>query len=111
LPEAQAKGIEDLSALNALYRPGPIDGGMVDDFILRHHGRRASRYIVPQMKEILDSTNGVIVLPGTGDAPVADSGGYSMGEADSCAGAWARRTAKRWLARSKSSFRSRRARH
>src|SRR2546423_4161369 len=33
------KGIEDLSALNALYRPGPIDGGMVDDFILRHHGQ------------------------------------------------------------------------
>src|SRR5439155_7391247 len=52
--------IEDLSALNALYRPGPIDGGMVDDFILRHHGRKSVRYVVPEMKEILDSTNGVI---------------------------------------------------
>src|ERR1043165_4057191 len=55
------KGIEDLSALNALYRPGPIDGGMVDDFILRHHGKKSVRYIVPEMKDILDSTNGVIV--------------------------------------------------
>src|SRR5215210_5293469 len=55
------KNIEDLSALNALYRPGPIDGGMVDDFIQRHHGKKRVQYIVPQMKEILDTTHGVIV--------------------------------------------------
>src|SRR6185503_19780794 len=47
------KGIEDLSALTALYRPRPIDGGMVDDFLQRHHGMKSVRYIVPQMKEIL----------------------------------------------------------
>src|SRR5438046_8823389 len=55
------RSIEDLSALNALYRPGPIDGGMVDEFIQRHHGKKNARYIVPEMKEILDSTHGVIV--------------------------------------------------
>src|SRR6476660_427482 len=33
------KGVEDLAALNALYRPGPLDGGMVDEFIQRHHGK------------------------------------------------------------------------
>ena len=46
------QNIEDLSALNALYRPGPIDGGMVDDFIQRHHGKKSVRYIIPEMKEI-----------------------------------------------------------
>src|SRR5690606_26282432 len=35
------KNLEDLAALNALYRPGPLDGGMVEDFIARHHGERA----------------------------------------------------------------------
>ena len=35
--------IEDLTALNALYRPGPIQGGMIDDFIERKHGRKQSR--------------------------------------------------------------------
>src|SRR5476651_1338055 len=45
------KSLEDLSALNALYRPGPIDGGMVDDFIQRHHSKKAPRYLVAEMKE------------------------------------------------------------
>lgn len=77
------KSIEDLSALNALYRPGPIDGGMVDDFILRHHGKKAVRYIVPQMKDILDSTNGVIVYQEQAMRLSQELAGYTMGEADS----------------------------
>jgi len=77
------KTIEDLSALNALYRPGPIDGGMVDDFILRHHGKKAVRYIVPEMKDILDSTNGVIVYQEQAMRLAQKLAGYSMGEADS----------------------------
>jgi DNA polymerase III subunit alpha len=77
------KSIEDLSALNALYRPGPIDGGMVDDFILRHHGKKSVRYIVPEMKEILDSTNGVIVYQEQAMQLAQKLAGYSMAEADS----------------------------
>src|SRR6266550_3598722 len=77
------KGIEDLSALNALYRPGPIDGGMVDDFILRHHGKKSVRYIVPEMKEILDSTNGVIVYQEQAMQLAQKLAGYTMAEADS----------------------------
>jgi DNA polymerase III subunit alpha len=77
------KGIEDLSALNALYRPGPIDGGMVDDFILRHHGKKSVRYIVPEMKEILDSTNGVIVYQEQAMRLAQKLAGYTMAEADS----------------------------
>jgi DNA polymerase-3 subunit alpha len=52
------KELEDLAALNALYRPGPLDGGMVDDFIARHRGEKKVQYIVPQMKEILNNTYG-----------------------------------------------------
>src|SRR4030095_3751887 len=55
------KGVEDLSALNALYRPGPLDGGMVDEFIDRHRGKKRVSYLVPEMKEILSNTFGVLV--------------------------------------------------
>src|SRR5262249_8455424 len=64
------ESLEDLSALNALYRPGPLDGGMVDDYIERRHGRRKVQYIVPQMKETLENTYGICV---SGDAMVADA--------------------------------------
>src|SRR5947207_1890657 len=77
------KSIEDLSALNALYRPGPIDGGMVDDFILRHHGKKSVRYIVPEMKEVLDTTQGVIVYQEQAMQLAQKLAGYSMAEADS----------------------------
>jgi DNA polymerase-3 subunit alpha len=77
------KSIEDLSALNALYRPGPIDGGMVDDFILRHNGKKSLRYIVPEMKEVLDSTHGVIVYQEQAMQLSQRLAGYTMGEADS----------------------------
>jgi DNA polymerase III subunit alpha len=77
------KSIDDLSALNALYRPGPIDGGMVDDFIQRHHGKKQVRYIVPEMKEILDSTQGVIVYQEQAMQLAQKLAGYTMAEADS----------------------------
>jgi DNA polymerase-3 subunit alpha len=77
------QNIEDLSALNALYRPGPIDGGMVDDFIQRHHGKKSVRYIVPEMKDILDSTHGVIVYQEQAMRLAQKLAGYSMAEADS----------------------------
>src|SRR5204862_5994651 len=77
------KSIDDLAVLNALYRPGPIDGGMVDDFILRHHGKKSVRYIVPEMKEILDTTNGVIVYQEQAMQLAQKLAGYSMAEADS----------------------------
>src|SRR5437016_1554342 len=77
------KTIEDLSALNALYRPGPIDGGMVDEFIQRHHGKKNVRYIVPEMKEILDTTDGVIVYQEQAMQLAQKLAGYTMAEADS----------------------------
>ncbi|HEX8473707.1 MAG TPA: DNA polymerase III subunit alpha [Pyrinomonadaceae bacterium] len=76
------KGLEDLAALNALYRPGPLDGGMVDDFIERHHGHKSVRYIVPEMKEILSNTYGIIVYQEQIMQLAQKLAGYSLGEAD-----------------------------
>jgi DNA polymerase III subunit alpha len=76
------KTLEDLAALNALYRPGPLDGGMVDDFIERHHGTKAVRYIVPEMKEILNNTYGIIVYQEQIMQLAQKLAGYSLGEAD-----------------------------
>jgi DNA polymerase-3 subunit alpha len=51
----------DIIATNALYRPGPLEGGMVDDYIEVKHGRKQPEYKHPVMKEILEETNGVMV--------------------------------------------------
>src|SRR6266481_2579542 len=61
LRKYQPTRIEDLCALNALYRPGPIEGGMIDDFINCKHGRKEVRYEFPVLEEILSETYGVIV--------------------------------------------------
>ena len=53
--------VEDLTALNALYRPGPIQGGMVDEFIERKWGRRAVEYELPELEPILRETLGVML--------------------------------------------------
>jgi DNA polymerase-3 subunit alpha len=76
------KELEDLAALNALYRPGPLDGGMVDDFILRHRGEKKVQYIVPQMKDILSNTYGILVYQEQIMQLAQKLGGYSLGEAD-----------------------------
>jgi DNA polymerase-3 subunit alpha len=57
----QPTRIEDLTALNALYRPGPIQGGMIDDFINRKHGKTKVSFELPQLKDILEETYGVIL--------------------------------------------------
>ncbi|HJZ69054.1 MAG TPA: DNA polymerase III subunit alpha, partial [Blastocatellia bacterium] len=55
------EGLEDLSALNALFRPGPIDSGMIDDFIERRHGRKKVRYDFPELQEAMGGTFGILV--------------------------------------------------
>jgi DNA polymerase-3 subunit alpha len=76
------KELEDLAALNALYRPGPLDGGMVDDFITRHRGEKRVQYIVPEMKEILSNTYGILVYQEQIMQLAQKLGGYTLGEAD-----------------------------
>ncbi len=74
--------IEDLTALNALYRPGPIQGGMIDDFIDRKHGRKKIEYELPELQEILQETLGVIVYQEQVMQIANRLAGYSLGEAD-----------------------------
>ena len=74
--------IEDLTALNALYRPGPIQGGMIDDFIERKWGRRKVEYELPELEEILKETQGVIVYQEQVMRIANVMAGYSLGEAD-----------------------------
>jgi DNA polymerase-3 subunit alpha len=74
--------LEDLSALNALYRPGPLDGGMVEDFIDRHHGKKEVKYSVPQMEEILHNTYGIIVYQEQIMQLAQKLAGYTLGAAD-----------------------------
>jgi DNA polymerase-3 subunit alpha len=78
----QPSRLEDLTALNALYRPGPIQGGMVDDFIERKWGRRAVQYEVPELKELLEETYGVIVYQEQVMQISNRLAGYSLGDAD-----------------------------
>jgi len=78
----QPNSIEDLTALNALYRPGPIQGGMIDDFIDRKHGRKKIEYELPELQEILQETLGVIVYQEQVMQIANRLAGYSLGEAD-----------------------------
>ncbi len=74
--------VEDLTALNALYRPGPIQGGMIDDFIERKWGRREVSYELPELQAILKETLGVIVYQEQVMQIANTLAGYSLGEAD-----------------------------
>jgi DNA polymerase-3 subunit alpha len=78
----QPNTIADLTALNALYRPGPIQGGMIDDFIERKHGRRQVEYELPELQEILSETLGVIVYQEQVMQIANRLAGYSLGDAD-----------------------------
>jgi DNA polymerase-3 subunit alpha len=74
--------VEDLTALNALYRPGPIQGGMIDDFIERKWGRRPVEYLLPELEPLLRETLGVIVYQEQVMQISNVVAGYSLGEAD-----------------------------
>jgi DNA polymerase-3 subunit alpha len=78
----QPSRLEDLCALNALYRPGPIKGGVVDDFINRKHGRAEVVYDPPELKGILEETYGVMLYQEQVMQVSNVMAGYSLGEAD-----------------------------
>ncbi len=73
---------EDLIALVALYRPGPLESGMVDDFIKRKHGELAVTYDLPELEPILKETYGIILYQEQVMQIAGVISGYSMGEAD-----------------------------
>ena len=61
LKKLQPDRFEDIIAVLALYRPGPLGSGMVDDFILRKKGQQKIDYFHPDLKDALEPTYGVIV--------------------------------------------------
>src|SRR5256885_15307745 len=73
---------EDVIAAGALYRPGPLDSGMVDVFINRKHGRERVTYPHPKLEPILKDTYGVIVYQEQVMQIAQVLGGYSLGRAD-----------------------------
>jgi DNA polymerase III subunit alpha len=78
----QPTRLEDLTALNALYRPGPIQGGMIDDFINRKHGKKRVTFDLLELKEILEETFGVILYQEQVMQIANRLAGFSLGEAD-----------------------------
>ncbi len=72
--------LADLIALNALYRPGPIQ--MIDDFVARKNGRKRVTYDIPQLKPFLEETYGVIVYQEQVMQIAAALAGFTLGEAD-----------------------------
>ncbi len=74
--------LEDITAINALYRPGPLGSGMVDDFIDRKHGRLETRYELPELEPILKDTYGVILYQEQVMQIARDVAGYTLGQAD-----------------------------
>ncbi len=73
---------EDLIAVVALYRPGPLESGMVDEFIAVKHGKKKPSYILPQLEPILKETYGVILYQEQVMQIAQVLANYTLGEAD-----------------------------
>ncbi|MDR0666663.1 MAG: DNA polymerase III subunit alpha [Campylobacteraceae bacterium] len=78
----QPTNFEDIIAVVALYRPGPMESGMLDDFIERKHGRARITYLFSELEPILKPTYGVIVYQEQVMQIVQAIGGFSLGGAD-----------------------------
>ncbi|MFP4474025.1 MAG: DNA polymerase III subunit alpha [Desulfatibacillaceae bacterium] len=73
---------EDIVALVALYRPGPLDSGMAEQYVMRKHGQAEVDYILPQLEPVLKDTYGVIIYQEQVMQIAATLADYSMAEAD-----------------------------
>ncbi len=82
LRKAKPQRLEDLIALNALYRPGPLRSGMVDDYIARKQGKTEVKYEIPELEPILSDTYGVIAYQEQVMRISNALAGFSLGEAD-----------------------------
>lgn len=76
------ENIEDVIALLALYRPGPLGSGMIEDFIKRKHGKVPIEYEIPELEPILRDTYGVILYQEQVMKIANDIANFTLGEAD-----------------------------
>ena len=84
LQRMQPDQFRDIIAVNALYRPGPLEGGMVDEYIEVKHGRKEAEYPHPIMKEILEETHGVMVYQEQVMRILNRLGGIGLADAYKC---------------------------
>ena len=82
LRKARPERLDDLIALNALYRPGPLKSGMVDDWVARKQGRTAVTYELDELEPILSDTYGVIAYQEQVMRIAQALAGFSLGQAD-----------------------------
>ncbi|HEY3162053.1 MAG TPA: DNA polymerase III subunit alpha, partial [Vicinamibacterales bacterium] len=82
LRKAKPDHLEDLIVLNALYRPGPLKAGVVDDWVERKHGKRDVKYELPQLEPILADTYGVIAYQEQVMRIAQAVAGFTLGQAD-----------------------------
>jgi DNA polymerase III subunit alpha len=82
LRRAKPQRLEDLIAMNALYRPGPLRSGMVEDYIARKQGTREIKYELPQLEPILADTYGVIAYQEQVMRIAATLASFSLGQSD-----------------------------
>ncbi|MBT5029265.1 MAG: DNA polymerase III subunit alpha [Nitrospinaceae bacterium] len=73
---------EDIIALLAMYRPGPLESGMVDDYVKRKHGTMQAKYELPELEAILKETNGVILYQEQVMKIASVLAGFTLGDAD-----------------------------
>ncbi len=78
----QPNSIDDITAINALYRPGPLESGMVDDFIEIKHGRKEMAFPFAELEPVLKDTYGVIVYQEQVMNIARTIAGYTLGQAD-----------------------------
>lgn len=82
LKKLRPSKFEDIIALVALYRPGPIGSGMLDDFVKRKHGEQEVTYLLPELEPILADTYGILVYQEQVMQIAQVIAGYSLGNAD-----------------------------
>ncbi len=80
--DLKPSNIEDISSILALYRPGPLDAGLIPKFINRKHGRETIDYQHPILEPILDETYGIMVYQEQIMKIAQDMAGYTLGQAD-----------------------------
>jgi DNA polymerase-3 subunit alpha len=84
LRRLKPQNMEDLIAVVAMYRPGPLKSGMVDDFIARRHGEKEVTYVAPQLEPILKETCGVIIYQEQIMRILHEFGGLTLADSLSC---------------------------
>ena len=82
LVRLKPESFDDIIALVALYRPGPMESGMIDDYVARKHGKKVVQYLVDELEPILEETYGVIVYQEQVMKIAGTLANYSMAEAD-----------------------------